>query len=161
MMLFFHQFGGLGWATVAVWMVLDLVMFVQYFIYARPRQRRTLMEQLFWARSIALVIIGAGTPLVLTFHFEDYHGLIAAYFQNALMSVLFCAMILERNSLAGQSLYIALCKFVGTSMTLVYGEPSNALLQWCYFLIMTFDLAYIGLILRVAKRDGVRVWQRL
>lgn len=161
MMLFFHEFGGPGWITVLVWLLLDLVMFAQYFVYARPRQQKTLADRLFWARSIAMIVVGIGTPIVITMHFQNYDGLIAAYFQNALMSILFCHMILSRNSLAGQSIYIAIFKLIGTAMTLTYGEPSNMLLLWCYVLIIAFDFAYIAMILTVARRDDIAVWKRL
>ncbi|MGD9602480.1 MAG: hypothetical protein AB7O21_15190 [Gammaproteobacteria bacterium] len=161
MMLFVHEFGGPGWITVLVWLLLDIVMFCQYFVYARPRSPRALSERLFWIRSLAVVAAGVGTPVIITLHFQDFAGLIAAYFQNALMSILFCAMILSRDNLAGQSIYIAISKCLGTAVTLIYGEPSNLLLGWCYTLIVTFDLAYIALIYVVARRDGIPVWTRV
>ena len=70
-------------------------------------------------------------------------------------------MLLERNSLRGQSVWVALSKFLGTSVVIFYGEPSTAFLMWCYVVIMTFDVAYIWLLHTVARRDGVPLLRRL
>jgi hypothetical protein len=161
MMLFEHEFLGIGWATVFVWFALDVVILVQYFLYARPAQVTTLADAMFWPASLAMVAVGLGTPIVLNHSFGDPSGLIAAYFQNALMSVLFCGMLLARDNMRGQSIYIALAKLSGTSVAALYGEPSTAYLIWCYLLIMAFDLAYVFLLCKVARRDGIAVFRRL
>lgn len=161
MMLFEHEFGGIGWATVFIWFVLDVVILAQYFVYARPAAPTTLADGLFWPASLATVAVGIGTPVVLKHAFDNPSGLIAAYFQNALMSILFCKMLLDRDSLRGQSIYIALAKMLGTSVTILYGEPSDAYLLWCYVLIMAFDAAYVALLCKVARRDGIRILRRL
>lgn len=161
MMLFEHEFGGIGWITVFIWFALDLVIVAQYFLYARPSNVTRLADAMFWPSTLAIVAVGIGTPLVLNHAFDNPSGLIAAYFQNALMSILFCGMLLSRDSIRGQSVYIALAKMFGTSVAILYGEPSTAFLMWCWVLVMVFDLAYVWLLCKVAQRDGIRVLRRL
>jgi hypothetical protein len=160
-MLFHHPFGGLGWITVFIWFALDLVILAQYFVYARPATATTLAEQMFWPATVGIMVTCLITPIVINHAFHDPSGLIAAYFQNALMSILFCGMMLRRDSMRGQSLYVALAKLVGTSVAILYGEPSNAFLLWCYILVIAFDLAYVALIVRVASRDGIDLLRRI
>jgi len=160
-MLFEHPFGGLGWITVFVWFALDVVIVGQYFRYARPAAATTLADQMFWPATLALMAACLVTPVVINRAFHNPSGLIAAYFQNALMSILFCGMMLRRDSMRGQSLYVALAKLAGTSVAILYGEPSDPFLLWCYILVIAFDLAYVALIVKVARRDGVDLLRRV
>ncbi|MFO1054967.1 MAG: hypothetical protein U1F36_22325 [Planctomycetota bacterium] len=161
MMLFEHGFGGLGWITVFIWFALDLVILAQYFVYARPRRITTIADEAFWPASLLLMTACMAMPLVIHASFDDRSGLIAAYLQNALMSILFCDMLLRRNSVRGQSLYIALAKMCGTGVAILYGEPSGAFLLSCYLTIVVFDAAYVLLLGRVARRDGIALSGRL
>jgi hypothetical protein len=106
-MLFEHPFGGLGWITVFVWFALDVVILGQFFVYGRPATATTLADQMFWPATLGLMAACMATPIVINHAFHNPSGLIAAYFQNALMSILFCGMMLRRDSMRGQSLYVA------------------------------------------------------
>jgi len=161
MMLYLLEFASIGWFCVFTWFVLDCVIFVQYFVYARPPAPRSMRDRIFWPWSLLMAGLCAATPAILTVRFQDFDGLIAAYFQNALMSILFCTMLLGRDSIKGQSIYVALSKFLGTLVVVTYGEPSDVLLAWCYAVIVTFDMIYVWLIYRVGRRDGIAVFRRL
>ncbi|MGE3877893.1 MAG: hypothetical protein AB7I19_02445 [Planctomycetota bacterium] len=160
MMLFEHDLGGLGWTTVFVWFALDLVILVQYFVYARPRRATTVADHFFWPSSLLLMIACCALPIVVHAAFADQHGLIAAYLQNAIMSILFCDMLLRRNGILGQSVYIALAKLIGTGVAILYGEPSGVFLLSCYLTIVAFDSAYVILMINVARRDGIALLSR-
>ena len=161
MMLFEHEFGGLGWITVFVWFALDLVILAQYLVYARPRQITGLADEVFWPATVAMFVVCSALPWAIHSAFDDKAGLVAAYLQNALMSILFCEMLLRRNGLRGQSVYIALARLVGTGVAIFYGEPSGPFLLPCYLTIVAFDTAYVMLLIRVARRDGIRLLGRL
>ena len=161
MMLGAHEPWGLGFNTVLVWFLLDCVILVQFFVYGRPHGGTGIRDRVFWPASLAVLAVGIGTPLAIRATFDDPNGLYSAYFQNALMSVLFCTMLLQRDSLSGQSLYIALAKFLGSAVVITYGEPSDTFLIWCYAIWVVFDLAYIALLWMVARRDGIALLRRL
>jgi hypothetical protein len=59
--------------------------------------------------------------LLITREFDDQHGKYTAFGQNFMMSVLFITMLVSRGNVAGQSVYIALFKLMGTAIpSLVY-----------------------------------------
>jgi hypothetical protein len=96
------------------------------------------------------------------------------------MSVLFVAMLARRDSIQGQSLYIALGKFLGTLFAFVlaihwapaFGSavvdhqlraptPMPALVYWIYPLIFFFDVLYIWLVYQQCRKEGINPWRRL
>jgi hypothetical protein len=138
------------------------MILAQYFIYARQKKCFTLQERLFWPRSLAMLAVGVGTTIAVTLNFNDTSGGITAYSMNALMSISFCAMLLKRNSLQGQSFYIAFFKFLGTAITYTYIErPIDPLFAWYGVVIIGFDLAYIALVWIIGKRDNVKLLLRI
>jgi hypothetical protein len=54
--------------------------------------------------------------LFITYEFNDWRGAYAAFGQNLMMFILFIDMLLTRNNLLGQSIFIALFKMIGTRM---------------------------------------------
>jgi hypothetical protein len=82
----------------------------------------------------------------------------AAFLQNALMSGLFIQMILARRGLRGQSLMIAVAKWVGTlAPTILFGViQGSPFILGLGLLCSVFDLVYIGLVLWFQKHaDGL------
>jgi hypothetical protein len=81
----------------------------------------------------------------------------SAFLQNLLMSVLFIAMLARRGSREGQSLMIAVNKWIGTlAPTILYGALGEGDFPHGSFLILTlgifcsvFDLIYIWLLTRM------------
>jgi hypothetical protein len=81
----------------------------------------------------------------------------SAFLQNLLMSVLFIAMLARRGSQEGQSLMIAVNKWIGTlAPTILYGALGEGEFPHGSFLILTlgvfcsvFDLIYIWLLARM------------
>jgi hypothetical protein len=78
-----------------------------------------------------------------------------------LMSILFIIMFFNRNSLRGQSFYIAVFKMLGTGLTSVhfyfYEQISQIsfILPSLYVSILVFDILYIYLILKRYKRNNI------
>jgi hypothetical protein len=81
----------------------------------------------------------------------------SAFSQNLLMSILFIAMLARRGSRAGQSLTIAVNKWIGTlAPTILYGALGEGAFPRGSFLILTlgifcsiFDLIYVWLLARM------------
>ena len=90
------------------------------------------------------------------------------------MAVLYVEMILKRKSIAGQSIYIALFKLIGTvfaSLCFVIapypnaahpGTPAPGELLWplLYAAIFAFDAIYVALVYSRCKAEGVDPWKR-
>jgi hypothetical protein len=73
----------------------------------------------------------------------------AAFLQNLLMSGLFIAMFVARRGPRGQSIVIAIAKWIGTrAPTIAFGAlRGSAFILGLGVLCSVFDLAYIGLLL--------------
>jgi hypothetical protein len=82
----------------------------------------------------------------------------AAFLQNALMPGLFVQMILARRGLRGQTLTIAIAKWIGTlAPTILIGViQGSRFILGLGILCSAFDLVYIGLVLWFQKHpDGL------
>jgi len=98
----------------------------------------------------------------------------SAFGMNLVMSVLFIEMILKRKSVAGQSIYIALAKLLGTvfaDLAFVIapyptpahpGTPAPGELLWplLYIAILVFDAIYVVLVWRQCRTEGIVPWKR-
>jgi hypothetical protein len=101
--------------------------------------------------------------LFITYEFNDWAGKYAAFGQNFMMSVLFVGMLLRRNNVLGQSVYIALFKMVGTiipSITIYYMYPTSILLNFLYLAIFVFDIMYVFMVYQKSKEAGLNPWKR-
>ena len=81
----------------------------------------------------------------------------AAFLQNLLMSVLFIAMLVARGGTRGQTLTIAVAKWIGTlAPTLTFGViHGSPFVLGVGVLCSVFDLVYIGLVWTAPKRESV------
>ena len=80
-----------------------------------------------------------------------------------MMSVLFVSMLLKRDNVSGQSMYIALFKMLGTllpSILFFMHFPTSFLLTFLYIAIFTFDLIYVIMLNAKHKELGMNPWKR-
>jgi hypothetical protein len=73
----------------------------------------------------------------------------SAFLQNVLMSVLFVVMLFRRNSTVGQSMTIAVAKWIGTLAPAIQQgilQGPNLFIIVCGILCSVFDLIYIYLL---------------
>lgn len=102
--------------------------------------------------------------------FDDNYGGLFASINTPVYSALMIAMLIRRDSVKGQNLYIGLLMLIGDSAA--YIPTLNAQLQgwastpvlWIHtFMITTLLLhvLYILLYCHVARRDGVNLWKRI
>jgi hypothetical protein len=108
---------------------------------------------------IAWGVLGLITAFAVQYAFRREFGIgkgasYSAFLQNLLMSVLFIAMVARRGNREGQSLTIAVNKWIGTlAPTILYGALGEGSFARGSFLILTlgiscsvFDLIYIWLL---------------
>ena len=141
-----------------VWGLADVLIVYTFLRFGRaelpPRVTRPLF--LAWAVLLGTTSFAVQVLFVAEFGWDDASKY-AAFLQNLLMSGLFIAMFVSRGSGRGQSLVIAVAKWVGTlAPTILYGGYRNsALILGLGALCSLFDLAYIALLWRARGRATV------
>ena len=132
--------------------------------------RSPLIKRYFRALAIAVLIGGFFLVRQFSLSFDDTYGGISATFTTLLLSVLMVGMILRRNSVRGQSLYIGLLMLAGNIsgwvMNLIAKQTvqPNISIPWVHttnVLIVAANVLYILLFLQVARRDGIAAFRRL
>lgn len=150
----------------AVWFTFDVGILYTYFKYGRKYFPRNLPARWF----IGWSILGLLTALGVEYAFIREFGVAvgagySAFLQNLLMSVLFINMLVKRGSREGQSLTIAVNKWIGTlAPTILFGIVGDGGFPKGSFLILVlgifcsiFDLTYVRLLFRMKPlfaRDG-------
>jgi hypothetical protein len=151
----------------AVWFTFDVGILYTYFKYGRKYFPRNLPARWFTGWSI----LGLLTALCVEYAFIREFGVAvgagySAFLQNLLMSVLFINMLVKRGSSEGQSLYIAVNKWIGTlAPTILFGIVGDGGFPKGSFLILVlglfcsiFDLTYICMLFQdeagFRLRDG-------
>jgi len=142
----------------AVWFVFDVGILYTYFRYGRKYFPRNLPSGAF----IGWSLVGLVTAFLVEFAFIREFGVgdaagYSAFLQNLLMSVLFIDMLVKRGSREGQSLTIAINKWLGTlAPTILFGiigaggfPRGSSLILVLGVLCSVFDLIYIWLVFRV------------
>jgi hypothetical protein len=146
------------------WFVFDLIIVYQALRFGPALVKDFLPRNWFYPAFILALVLSLAAILAITDEFEDWDGPYTAFGINVMMSVLYVYLLLRRNNLAGQSLYIALLKMVGTAVFsilfyLVY--PDSVFLNFTYVAILIFDLLYIVLVYRKARELGLNPWRRV
>ena len=106
--------GGLLWIVMdSIWLILDSGILITYFLYGKKYYPDKL-KNYFWVFSIFQLII---EMLIMNEFYINYpfHAKInAGFFINIVMSMLFIDMLIKRNGKEGQSIILAITKFIGT-----------------------------------------------
>jgi hypothetical protein len=143
-----------------LWFGLDIIIVIQFLKYGKNEFLNLSSLKLY---SIFIVLIVSEFSVILfgTITIGEFQGAYSAFGQNLLMSILFIIMFFNRNSLRGQSFYIAVFKMLGTGLTSVhfyFYEPisqSSFILPSLYVSILVFYILYIYLILKRYKRNNI------
>ncbi|MFD0381099.1 hypothetical protein [Streptomyces sp. NPDC127112] len=134
-----------------VWGAADLVIVYTYLRFGRAELPAFVSRPVFAVWSALLFATGFAVQLLFLAHFGAHDASrYAAFLQNLLMSGLFLGLYAARRGPRGQSLLIAVAKWLGTlAPTVLFGvlEGSGFVLG-LGVLCSVFDLAYIGLLVR-------------
>jgi hypothetical protein len=142
----------------AVWFTFDVGILYTYFKYGRKYFPRNLPAGWFTGWSM----LGLLTAPCVEYAFIREFGVAvgagySAFLQNLLMSVLFINMLVKRGSSEGQSLYIAVNKWIGTlAPTILFGIVGDGGFPKGSFLILVlgifcsiFDLTYVWMLFKM------------
>ncbi|MGG7465766.1 MULTISPECIES: hypothetical protein [unclassified Plantibacter] len=140
-----------------VWALADVVILFTFFRFGRREFPKLVSKPLFIGWGVAIV----ASSFVIQWLFIAEFGMegmkaaqYSAFLQNLLMSGLFIAMFVARRGARGQSLVIAVAKWIGTlAPTILFGFINGSLFVIGIGLLCSvFDLAYIGLLLWAKRR---------
>ena len=141
-----------------VWGLADVLIVYTFLRFGRAELPPWITRPLFLAWAILLGVTSFAVQLLFVAEFGwDDATKYAAFLQNLLMSGLFIAMFASRGSGRGQSLVIAVAKWIGTlAPAIVYGGYGNSpLILGLGGLCSVFDVAYIALLWRARGRATV------
>lgn len=139
----------------AAWVCLDALILYTYFAYGKKEWPKTVSSKLFAPWGVLVLVCSFALQLVFI---QEFGFVLAAeysaFLQNLLMSVLFIAMYARRGSMEGQSVLLAVAKWIGTlAPTILMGVISyNAVVLVCGIFCTVFDLIYIGLLIGEKKK---------
>jgi hypothetical protein len=148
----------------AVWLALDLVILVQLLRFGKNALTNVLPGNWFYLAILLALVMAFGAVLTMTFEFHDWDGIYSVFGINLMMSILFVVMLLQRKDIAGQSIYIAIFKMIGTllpSILFFVRYPGSPLLNFLYVTIFIFDWLYIFLLYAKHRELGINPWTRL
>ncbi|MHB8627169.1 MAG: transmembrane-type terpene cyclase [Aggregatilineales bacterium] len=152
------------------WFAFDLTIVVLFLRFGRTEFRGTVLERWFYPMAALCFVVSFAAVFSITYQFEvvatpqEVDGRYAAFAQNLMMSVLFITMLVSRNSLKGQSFYIASLKMVGTlipSILFFMLDSSNIFLDFLFVAIFVFDAIYVVLVYAKHRELNLNPWRRI
>ncbi len=144
------------------WFMLDVVVLYQVVVFGKSDFTNKLAG-LFYPGLVLGLFLSLWATLAITYEFRDWNGVYSAFGGNLLMSILFVAMLLRRNNVCGQSMYIALFKMAGTLSASILSftyNPSSPLLGFLYIAIFLFDAIYVVLLYAQHTELAIDPWKR-
>ncbi|GAB2747599.1 transmembrane-type terpene cyclase [Sinomonas soli] len=134
-----------------VWACADVAILFTFFRFGFAEFSDRIGRVAFTVGGIGLLAVSLAVQLLFLAEFGRAHGAVySAFLQNLLMSGLFIAMFVARRGARGQSLTIAVAKWLGTlAPTVQFGLLSHAgFVLGVGLLCSALDLTYIGLLVR-------------
>jgi hypothetical protein len=134
-----------------------------YVRYGRNEFPKNVDQKWFVPWSALALVVSFVVIYATTLDFGDYGGArYAAFTQNLLMSVLFVAMLVRRNSVEGQSMTIAVMKWLGTfaPTILISLQTGSRLILALGLIIFVYDAIYIVLLHQKFRELGIEPFTR-
>ncbi|MFL6512110.1 MAG: hypothetical protein ACJ70X_04120 [Nitrososphaera sp.] len=148
------------------WFILDVFIVFQFLKFGKSEFPNFSIKQ-FIASFVFALVLAFCSILFITYEFDDWRGAYAAFGQNLMMSILFISMLLNRNSLRGQSIYIAIFKMLGTgvsSLAFYLYQPisqGSLLMPFLYISIFVCDIVYLSLIYQKYREHKLPVFGKI
>jgi hypothetical protein len=133
----------------AVWALVDLGIVYTYFRFGYRYWPKAFSRRIFVAWSILVFALGFVLQVLFEREFGPFLGArYSAFLQNLLMSVLFISFLVQRRGTEGQTMTIAVGKWIGTlAPTILFGWIEASLFILVVGLLCgLFDLIYLGLL---------------
>jgi hypothetical protein len=149
-MFAFWVFGGVSVQRIVniTWFLLDALIVYTYFRYGR-REFPKASQPFFVPWSLVAFAVGFLVIYFTHYEFDDFWGArYSAFAQNLLMSVLFINMLVHRDDVRGQSMYIAIFKWLGTLAPTIqhYLQTGSNLILILGIGCFVYDVIYIGML---------------
>ena len=132
-----------------LWAAADLVIVFTFFRFGRAELPKFVTRPLFIGWGVAVFGASYAVQALFISQFGWMDGArYSAFLQNLLMSGLFIAMLVARRGTRGQSMVIAIAKWLGTlAPTILIGVLGNQpFIIGIGLLCSVFDLIYIGML---------------
>jgi hypothetical protein len=145
-----------------LWFGFDTIIIAQFLKYSK-NEFSNLSSSRVYTIFIFLIVSEFSIVLLGTISIGEFRGVYSAFGMNFVMSILFIIMLFKRNSLRGQSIYIAIFKMLGTGLIsthfYLYEQISHSsfVLPSLYISIFIFDILYVYLIIRQSKRNKIPI----
>jgi hypothetical protein len=139
------------------WALADVVIVYTYFRFGRSETPKFVTRPIFIGWSVVVFGTAFAVQALFVAEFGWMDGArYSAFLQNLLMSGLFIAMLIARRGTRGQSMIIAVAKWIGTlAPTILIGVLGNQpFIIGIGLLCSVFDLIYIGLLWRAKKNPA-------
>ena len=132
-----------------VWVLADLAIVHTFFRYGRKELPSFVTRGMFvwWGVGVFAAAFAVQWAFVVEFGFPSA-ARYSAFLQNLLMSGLFLPMFVGRRGTRGQSMTIAIAKWIGTAApTVIFGvHEGSAFILTLGILCFVLDVAYIALL---------------
>lgn len=127
------------------WFILDIFIVLTYFIYGRKYFPKHCNKTFFLPWTFIVFVMSFALQWFFSIEFGDLGKAYSGFIQNLIMSILFINMLVHRGNLKGQSLTIAISKWIGTlAPTILFGIIyGNKLTLVIGLFCSVFDLIYI------------------
>lgn len=139
------------------WCCLDVVILYTYFKNGK-KEWPDFVKKYFVPWTVLVLICCFSLQIVFIVEFGfTMAAQYSAFLQNLVMSVLFIKMFVQRRGNAGQSVLLAVAKWIGTlAPTILMGVITyNPVVLVCGIFCTIFDLIYIALLLGCRSKSAV------
>jgi len=171
------------------WFFIDLIIAAQCLKYGGKEFTAPFVRKYFKAIFCAAIAIAFPIVYLSFYEFRDPDGVYTGFGINFMMSFLFVAMLLRREGVGGQSMYIAIFKWLGTflayiatalTVTTSYANPwpeslssfvvdtathttypLTPLISVMYLVTFLVDILYIVLLYSRLKECRISPWRRI
>jgi hypothetical protein len=146
-----------------IWFFFDVVILYTYFRYGRKEFPNTVDPKWFVPWSVWVLAVGFVTQYFTALEFPGLPGaMYSAFVINLVMSILFIGMLVRRDSVEGQSMAIAVFKWLGTAAPtlLFYLVSGSNLVLVLGIVIFVFDVIYIGMLHQKFRDLGLNPFTR-
>jgi len=140
-----NEIGNIQTWIILLWFLLDTMIVCTYLIYGKKYFPKHSSKEFFAPWTTIIFLMSFVLQYYFVVEFGDLGKVYSAFIQNLIMSILFITMLVNRTDKKGQSLTIAINKWIGTlAPTILFGVIGGSKLVlvlgvFCSF----FDILYI------------------